>query len=33
MSNKNSSHKQEKRQYIYDEKLKCYYDPETNEYF
>jgi len=22
-----------KRQYIYDEKLKCYIDPETDEYF
>ena len=21
------------KEYIYDAKLKCYYDPETNEYF
>jgi hypothetical protein len=22
-----------KKQFIYDSKLRCYYDPETNEYF
>jgi hypothetical protein len=22
-----------KKEYIYDTKLKCYLDPETNEYF
>ncbi len=22
-----------KKQYVFDAKLNCYYDPETNEYF